>query len=165
MTAMAQLTHTITNHAPTGEYYVTRAEHFPDKETLCTNCSLAVIQTHRHISLNAQNILNIFPPSDSGPTKRTTAKASNLSSVKTQLPSPFQMSLPTSIRPFPPNSFILGNSTASPFPAKSTSLTALLMILTSISAYNGTLSLDVCTIRLCAGHNLEYPCFCIHVAL
>ena len=61
MTAMAQLTRAITNHAPTGEYYVARAERFPDKEMLCTNCSLAVIQTHRHILTECTKYTNHFP--------------------------------------------------------------------------------------------------------
>ena len=61
MTAMAQITRAITNHAPTGEYYSTRAERFPDKETLCTNCSLAVIQTRRHIFTECTKYTNRFP--------------------------------------------------------------------------------------------------------
>lgn len=61
MTTMAQIMRAITNHAPTGEYYSTRAERFPDKKTLCTNCSLAVIQTRRHIFTECTKYTNRFP--------------------------------------------------------------------------------------------------------
>jgi ribonuclease HI len=61
MTAMAQIMCAITNHAPTGEYYSTHAECFPNKETLCTNCSLAVIQTRGHIFTECTKYTNCFP--------------------------------------------------------------------------------------------------------
>jgi hypothetical protein len=61
MTAMAQITRAITNRAPMGEYYSTHAERFPNKETLCTNCSFAVIQMCRHILTECTKYTNCFP--------------------------------------------------------------------------------------------------------
>ena len=46
---LARITRALTGHVPIGEYYANRREHFPDIETLCTNCLEGTTQTHAHI--------------------------------------------------------------------------------------------------------------------
>ena len=44
-----------------GEYYSTQTECFPNKEALCTICSMAVTQTRRHILTECPKYTNRFP--------------------------------------------------------------------------------------------------------
>ena len=59
---LTRITRALMGHAPIGEYYANHREHFPDVETLCTNCPKGTTQTCAHILTTCPHYNAHLPP-------------------------------------------------------------------------------------------------------